>query len=97
MKAKPNWHGRSEVEAIKVQEGIRQKKLEKRGKRVKSYWLEVIGGAKKMPLHRQGPLSQRSATALRGRIGARCKTVRIKRQEKRRRLVAVLDRNSRCE
>jgi hypothetical protein len=28
MKAKPNWHGRSEVEAIKVQVGIRQKKLE---------------------------------------------------------------------
>jgi hypothetical protein len=24
--------------------GIRQKKLEKREKRVKSYWLEVIGG-----------------------------------------------------
>jgi hypothetical protein len=35
MKAKPNWHGRSEVEAIKVQVGKRQKtwrqkKLEKR-------------------------------------------------------------------
>jgi len=37
MKAKPDWHGRSEVEAIKVQVGRRQKtwrqkKLEKRGR-----------------------------------------------------------------
>jgi hypothetical protein len=37
------------MRGFKVQVGIRQKtwrrkKLEKRGKRVKSYWLEVIGG-----------------------------------------------------
>jgi hypothetical protein len=45
----------------------------------------------------RGSASFFKASSLRGRIGARCKTVRIKRQEKRRRLVAVLDSNSRSE